>query len=301
MKKIRASLRLGFGALTAAVVFGVGLPVHSLILKPLGQHTAFQKLVYNLTRKFLGIKLVYKGAQLEKKRPAFFIANHLSNADFLTIGSAVNATFVSKGEVATYPVIGKLGKAFNIIFVRRTADYLPIAKEKVANTFAKKINVGMFPEATTTNGTEMYEFKAGLLSILFNRENMSEKTAEILNKVVVQPIAQRVVEVNGKDVSKQSAAERAELWDEYVMHNELNSVKRIWKRLQVKSITVELTALEPMVPANYADGKALANEAWKNVAAIVVPDQKTPIKKPLPLTPGEADFKKPEPPKAPQA
>jgi 1-acyl-sn-glycerol-3-phosphate acyltransferase len=295
MKKIRAALRLGFGALTAAVVFGIGLPVHSFILKPLGNYTAYPRLVYNLTRRFLGIRLVHKGAPIEKKRPAFYLANHISNGDFLTVGSAVNATFVSKGEVATYPVIGRLGKAFNIIFVRRTPEYTPIARGKVAEAFRRGINVAMFPESTTTNGTEMYEFKAGLLSLLFNTEGTEHKA--ILDKVVVQPIAQRIVAVDGKPIADGTdVRERLDLWEPYMMHNEQNLAKRIWKRLQVGSITIEMTAMPPMEPKNFADAKALANEAWRQVAAVVVPEQKVPVKKPLPLTEGELNYKKPEAP-----
>ena len=60
-----------------------------------------------------------------------------------------------------------------------------------------------------------------------------------------------------------------------------------------------LHLIEPLVPANYADAKELANDAWNKVAAIVVPGQTVPVKRAIPLTPGETGYKKPDEPKAP--
>jgi 1-acyl-sn-glycerol-3-phosphate acyltransferase len=293
ISKTRGAFRLALGIPTALLVLGVGLPVHSFILKPLGKPTAFPRLVYNLTGRFIGLRIVHRGAPIEKTRPAWFIANHLSINDFLSIGRALNATFVSKGEVATWPVVGRLGKAFNIVFVRRTPEYAPIARQKIADTFKKGINIAMFPEGTTGDGSEMLQFKAGLLSLLFNKES------DALKDVVVQPLALRIVEVNGRDVSGNDLQKRKEDWNAYCMYNEDNFLSRVWKRLQVKSITVEVTALTPMEPANFTDAKELANDAWKQVAAIVVPGQQEPVKKAIPLTPGEAGNKKPDEPQAP--
>ena len=97
-----------------------------------------------------------------------FLANHQSWLDIMLIAGASGAAFVSKEEVARWPVIGWLASLNKTIFVARTqrgavrdqADALRVALESGQP-------VALFPEGTTSGGTEVLPFRASLLASLF--------------------------------------------------------------------------------------------------------------------------------------
>ena len=149
----------------------------------------------------------------------------------------------------------------------------------------------MFPEGTTTDGKKVALFHAGLITLLFGEKGVDKENKEVtLDKdVVVQPISIVVKEVNGVN-----AVGNDKLRDLYAMYDENNTLKRIWKRLQVPTMTIELTAFPEMKPADYADAKELINKAARDIAGVVNPGQTTFEKAVIPGQPA----KKPEP--APQ-
>jgi hypothetical protein len=87
---------------------------------------------------------------------------------------------------------------------------------------------------------------------------------------VIQPIAIRIKSVSGQD-----ATGNDELRNLYSMYYDDNTLRRIWRRLMIRDIVVELTAFEPLEPKNFADAKALINDAALKVAGVVNPGQTT--------------------------
>jgi 1-acyl-sn-glycerol-3-phosphate acyltransferase len=53
------------------------------------------------------------------KGPCLIVSNHLSWIDILVIGSLMNVRFLSKAEVASWPIVGKLAKGAGTLFVHR--------------------------------------------------------------------------------------------------------------------------------------------------------------------------------------
>jgi hypothetical protein len=85
---------------------------------------------------------------------------------------------------------------------------------------------------------------------------------------VFQPIAIKVKEVEGKDATNSDA-----LREDYAQYYENRTLTRIWKRLKLKEIKVELTAFEPLRPADFKDAKELANKAATEIVSVVNPGQ----------------------------
>jgi 1-acyl-sn-glycerol-3-phosphate acyltransferase len=180
-----------------------------------------------------------------------FVANHESWLDIMLLAGATGTAFVSKAEVAKWPVIGWLAGLNNSVFVSREerrgvrgqADALRIA-------LASGQPVALFPEGTTDGGAEILPFRASLLASLFPP----------LPGVRVQPVAMDYGPA-GPDIAwvgVESAAANA---------------KRILSRRG--TIAVTLTFLEPIDPAQAGDRKALAIAARDEIVAALEPFRRT--------------------------
>lgn len=92
------------------------------------------------------------------------VGNHLSYLDVLVIAAEAPVCFVSKTEVRSWPIIGPLlRKAGTILVDRENLLKTTAAREQIAATLAAGVPVVLFPEGTSSDGTEVLPFRAMLL------------------------------------------------------------------------------------------------------------------------------------------
>lgn len=105
--------------------------------------------------------------QLVGPRPsgaALLVCNHLSYLDILVIGGFAGSRFVSKQEVAGWPVVGFLARVGRVLFVDRgrRKDLLRVGQQ-IAGTLQAGVSVALFPEGTSSRGEAVLPFHPGLL------------------------------------------------------------------------------------------------------------------------------------------
>lgn len=92
------------------------------------------------------------------------VSNHLSYLDILAFSAALPCVFVSKAEVADWPIIGRFADQAGTIFVRREKQGDgPRANASIAECLRKGVRVVLFPEGTTTNGEHILRFHSTML------------------------------------------------------------------------------------------------------------------------------------------
>ena len=125
----------------------------------------------------LGMKVDVIGSPPPK--PFFMVANHLSYLDILVLGSRLGPTFISKHELATWPVLGHLARVTGVIFVNRDRkrDAVRVLKE-IDTAIERGAGVVLFPEGTSTRGDQIYPLKTALLEWAAQR-NYPVHTASI--------------------------------------------------------------------------------------------------------------------------
>jgi lyso-ornithine lipid O-acyltransferase len=97
-------------------------------------------------------------------RHGLIVCNHLSYLDILAILSVCQAAFVSKNEVRRWPFFGLLATMAGTIFVdrgRRTAVFMPL--ESVVCALKAGHPVVLFPDGTSSDGSEVLPFRSSLL------------------------------------------------------------------------------------------------------------------------------------------
>lgn len=98
------------------------------------------------------------------KGPCLIVANHLSWLDILVIGSMAQVRFLSKAEVAGWPIVGRLATGAGTLFVNRgdrhSADR---ALADIENALRAGDQVVVFPEGTSTRGPMPLKFRSRLI------------------------------------------------------------------------------------------------------------------------------------------
>ncbi len=96
--------------------------------------------------------------------PFFLVANHLSYLDILVLGSTLGATFISKHDIARWPVLGHLARVTGTIFVNRERrrDAVRVLRE-IDRAWGEGAGIVLFPEGTSSRGDRIYPLKSALL------------------------------------------------------------------------------------------------------------------------------------------
>lgn len=88
----------------------------------------------------------------DPRAPALWISNHVSWMDIPVLGGVSSLQFLSKAEVAAWPLIGRLATAAGTLFIQRGSGDAERVRHAMAEALRRQRRVLFFPEATTTDG-----------------------------------------------------------------------------------------------------------------------------------------------------
>lgn len=233
---MRLALRVAAGALALLAL----LPFHYLWTLA-GRPSPWPRRFLAFVGFATGLRIRVAGTP--RASHVLFVANHTSWLDIMVLAATGGAAFVSKAEVARWPVIGWLANLNRTVYVAR-ADRKAVRgqAESVRAALRAGRPVALFPEGTTDGGVDLFPFRPALLESLYPP----------LPGILVQPVAidygaaARDIEWIGKEGAAANA-------------------RRIVSRPGTADVTVDF--LDPIDPAGVADRKALAQLARRNILA----------------------------------
>ncbi|HVY12456.1 MAG TPA: lysophospholipid acyltransferase family protein [Alphaproteobacteria bacterium] len=194
-----------------------------------------------VTRGLLNMQIEVRGTP-STARPTLFLSNHLSYVDIPVISAVVATSFVSRADVAGWPLLGLLAKLQDTVFVERRAR----AKTGEQNLALKKFlqdghNLVLFAEGTSTDGSAVLPFKSSLLQGVLEAGDIS-----------IQPLSLACVNDDGSQHL-------------YPWYGDMNFPDHVWPFLQAPRFKLCLTFHPPVVARQFADRKALADQAYQAV------------------------------------
>jgi 1-acyl-sn-glycerol-3-phosphate acyltransferase len=97
--------------------------------------------------------------------PFVLVSNHLGYLDIVLLATQVEARFVAKKEIESWPFIGFLAKRMGTVFVdrERKRDVVRLNQE-LAEQLEARQGVVIFPEGTSSGGSGILPFKSGGLA-----------------------------------------------------------------------------------------------------------------------------------------
>lgn len=162
---------------------------------------------------------------------AMVVANHISWVDIHALNSIVPLRFIAKAEISQWPVFGYLAKKSNALFIDRDKRQ---HAARIVNMTSKRLmegdNLCIFPEGTTTDGTDLMPFKSSILQ------------AAIHANATIHPVAIRYPCLDGStNISMAYAGETT-------MKESMQQI------LLQKNPVVELHFLAPIITAGLSEG-----------------------------------------------
>ena len=153
MRYARLALHLFWGALTVACAY------------PFLSDAPKRWLKQRWSRQLLEILGVRFQANFQGRwRSGLLVANHISWLDIFVLNAARPMAFVAKSEVRGWPLFGWLAAHTETIFLQRERrGHARIVNEQIAGLLASGLDIAIFPEGTTTDGTCLLPFHGALL------------------------------------------------------------------------------------------------------------------------------------------
>jgi 1-acyl-sn-glycerol-3-phosphate acyltransferase len=140
----------------------------------------------------ISVRVVGRIAPHPPGRPVVFVCNHSSWLDVLVLGATLEAAFVAKAEVSTWPMIRTVAKLGRSVFVSRRRS----AAGREANEMAQRLSEGaslvLFPEGTTSDGARVMEFRSAFFGVFDGAGT----------EVTVQPVSIVYDRLNGLPLSR---------------------------------------------------------------------------------------------------
>lgn len=167
MAHLRAGLRLFAFAVWTACAFAAWSVTRAaaLVSRRAAErsHAALLRLWARGVARLLGMRVEIEGTP---PQGAFFlVSNHLSYLDVFALWTAVEGTFLSKAEIAHWPVIGALARAVGTLFVTREKRLAvgPVV-DRLCAELARGRGVIVFPEGTSSRGETVLPFRTSMFA-----------------------------------------------------------------------------------------------------------------------------------------
>lgn len=274
MTTFRAILSIiGLVAISAVLI---PLQLAAIALKLSGATRRLPLLWHRLATRILGIRVHVHGAPASE-RPLLLVANHVSWLDITVLGSVMELSFISKSEVASWPVFGLFARLQRSVFVEREkrAKTGEVASEIAARLKAGDVLV-LFGEGTSSNGIHVLPFRTALVGGAAKAGEAAGAT------VTVQPLAVNYTQLHGLPIGRFHKPRVA--W-----YGDMEMASHLWWVLKHGEIDVDVAFGDPMPSGNGADRKRVAKAAEEAVRRLVgeatagrlvrAPKGRTPTKK----------------------
>ena len=188
--------------------------------------------------RILNVKVTTKGTIPEA--PCLVVSNHISWLDIMVLGATMQTGFLSKDDVAKWPVIGWLASRAGTLFIKRGAGETSSLSLSIRDYIKQGNLLTLFPEGTTTDGTNVRQFFARLFAV------------SIDNKLAIAPVGIRYQKSNGQ----------IDLGAPYIGDQSLLDNLFILMRREQTLVTVSFAEhIQPLTQ----DRKALAQAAYASV------------------------------------
>jgi len=200
--------------------------------------------------RLLGLKVRVIGATpaTATGRPVVFVANHSSWLDVPVLGGRLDACFVSKDEVGTWPLVGTVARLGRTVFISRNRHATGRERDVMRERLTAGDSLVLFPEGTTSDGSRVLPFRSAFFAI-----------AEGDDPPMIQPVSVVYDRLDGLPTGR--AARPVFAW-----YGDMDLATHFWRFAQHRGLRATILLHPPLDPARFASRKALSHAVWQMVA-----------------------------------
>ena len=174
MTRLRSVLRLGvvatasFGAYVVLIVAGSTIDALRRLRGNRRRAYAFRGRVLHAWARCLvrALRVRVETSGIPPEPPFFLVSNHLGYLDVVVFGSQMPCVFVARGDLAGWPVAGRVCRSAGTVFIDRGKKRdIPRVLGRIDDVLADGAGVIVFPEGTSSAGAGVLPFRASLLDV----------------------------------------------------------------------------------------------------------------------------------------
>jgi len=206
-----------------------------------------------ITRWAAGLHVRVLGEPVRGQR-VLFVSNHVSYLDIPVLSGEIEASFIAKAEVSSWPLFGLIAKLTNTVFVNRSSRDAVAQRRELTERLERGENLILFPEGTSTDGSIVAPFKSSLFSIV-------NSAGAAGSPDVIQPVSITYVRtIDGAPLV-------GSLRSLYCWFADATLFSHLMCVLRLKGAVVELRFHPPLPMGEAPDRKDLARRAHAVVSA----------------------------------
>jgi 1-acyl-sn-glycerol-3-phosphate acyltransferase len=216
---------------------------------------AFKREYYARMCRLMGLRIERRG-KVSRKRPALFVANHVSYFDIAALGALVEGNFVSRADVRKWPLIGWSASVQGTVFIERDRSQVRAHTDQVRERLERRENLILFPEGTSGNGTHVLPFKSALFSVAEYR--VEERP------LAVQPVSIAYTKLDGVPMGRY-------LRPLFAWYGDMGFFNHLFCALSLGVVTV-VVEFHPVVRLDEFESRKMLSEHCKNVITLGLSD-----------------------------
>lgn len=201
-------------------------------------------------RFILGLRVTRRGRQ-SRAHPTLYVTNHVSYFDITVLGSLIKGSFVTKSEVARWPLFGWLAKLQRSIFVERRARKAVNDRDEMMSRLEAGDDLILFPEGTSSDGNEVLPFKSALFSVA-ERHPLGQP-------LTVQPVSITYTRLDDVPMGRY-------LRPFFAWYGDMDLVSHIWQATGLGWVTVVVEFHPAVTIDDFRSRKALSDYCHEQVA-----------------------------------
>ncbi len=212
---------------------------------------------YRMLIGILGIRVRVVGNRV-RDRAVLIVSNHVSWADILVTGSIAPVAFISKAEVANWPMVGITAKLQRTVFVDRARRHQTSdAIAEIVKRLAGGTSMVLFAEGTSSDGNRVLPFRSALLGAV----KQVAAHGGFAKPVLIQPMSICYTAINGIPMGRQHRPLIA--W-----YGDIDFMPHIKTLMDKGVIDAVVTFGEPITVDGTADRKAMTRQVEDAVRKI---------------------------------
>lgn len=192
-------IRTGLIIVLLVVVFLILVPLHLIgRIFDTDLQRSIPVLFHRIVCSLLGVR-IHEVGERSKASEMLILSNHVSWLDISVLSALAPVVFVSKSEVANWPIFGILAKLQRTVFIERERRH---KTGEAAGAMAERLRGGdavvLFPEGTSSDGIRILPFRSALVGAVHH--TIGDATHH--DRVAVQPVSIAYVRFGGIPVGR---------------------------------------------------------------------------------------------------
>ena len=253
-RRVLRPLRAARRALFIVVWTLLAIPVQALLLLLPGRpKVVFARWFWRGVCLLFGMELRVigrppRGGGGASKRPVVYVSNHSSWLDIAVLGGQIEACFVSKDDVASWPGVSLIARLGRTVFVTRKSAATGRERDVMVARLAAGDNLVLFPEGTSSDGSRVLPFRTPFFAV-----------AEGERPPLIRPVSVVYDRIAGLPAGRLARPM-------FAWYGDMDLLPHFWSLAQWRGMRASVLLHPPLDPTDFSSRKELAQAAWQAVA-----------------------------------